>query len=113
MSRNKDRLRIGPLVEGLEFRVGYQTTAWYGHVIMPPGWPQAWLEEAPFGAVIGESGKDGGCWSSVGLCESEDEARERCCAVMGFVVGRCLTRELGEKVVPAHTLPGRARAVFR
>lgn len=51
-------------------------------------------------------------WTDVGFCATEDEARERCCAIIGWCVGKRLAVATGPEVVPARTIPARREVAF-
>lgn len=54
----------------------------------------------------------GGTWTDVGFCSSEDEARERACLVIGWVLGRRLARATAGYVPRPEPVPAIRNGAF-
>lgn len=54
----------------------------------------------------------GNAWCDVGFCGTEQEARERACEVIGYVIGKRLAVALGPQTIPARTVPGKVRVAL-
>lgn len=54
----------------------------------------------------------GNAWCDVGFCGTEQEARDRACEVIGYVIGKRLARALAPQVIPAQTVPGKSRVAL-
>jgi hypothetical protein len=63
------------------------------------------LRELPSAYPVRPVNGGQGWWCDVGFCVSEDEARERACAVVGYVFGQRLRERLRPVVVPQKVIP--------
>lgn len=104
---------LDELLKGVSLKVYEATTGtWHGHVTLAFDMPREWLDNAPYGRPVSRETPTNGLWTDIGYCESEQQALDRCCAVIGHVAGHALARELGPQEIPATVVPGKRRMEF-
>lgn len=98
------------LVAGVEINV-YQARGvsgkpgtWHAHVSLPDRWGNYFEGCEAAGRALRNNGW-GHWWTDVGHCETEDEARQKACSVVGHVYGRRLAEALGPREIPATLIP--------
>lgn len=84
---------------------------WYAYVSLPGGWPN-YLKDGPKYAAPVQS-PQGYYWTDCGPAETEEEARSRACAVIGYVYGQRLLEQVGDRNIPAQLVPGPSAFSFK
>ena len=106
---------IGKLVKGIEINV-YQSKSY-------PDNPGKWHAHVSGGHLTKAEIESGGChpvrpeegewWTDAGhYADTEQEARERACALVGSIFGQRLAKLLGPQIIPATTIDPKQRVTL-
>jgi len=141
MSTTIEPSDFGKLLKGVEINVyqakGYvgNPGTWHAHVSTESGWGTRrnyfegcilpptkralrWAAENdkpepnPQKVRALRNGGDGYFWADIGHCDTEDEARERACVVVGYIFGQRLAEKVGPQVIPAKHIPAERKVAF-
>jgi hypothetical protein len=85
---------IVDLMDGVQLEVSHaQSGAWFAYVSLPNGW-RNYMEGGPHGVRPRRNGGNGFWWDDI-AGDTEAEAREKGCDVVGYVFGRRLAEAMG------------------